>query len=359
MVNGLLTFRIVLIFCGCLLLLVSDLEAQGGGSSATYEDTLEVYEDLFGREDALNMTLKSDFKTFKRTRTKDIYLPADMTCIVSDSFQVSHPVRLKARGIYRKAKCDMPPIWLNIRYAGIETKELAGVRKMKMVTVCRSGDQYLNYLLREYLVYKIYNLLTPYSYRVRLINLKMVNTGRDNKESFCWAFLIEPDELMAGRLRAKVIKSDKLAMRTVNREAMDRLAMFQYMIGNSDYSVTGRHNLRILGNQTSGPSGLIPVPYDFDFTGIVNASYATPNETLPIWSVKERYFVGPCRDNRASYESAIAALEAVRDEIESTIWAFDYLDEEDRFDMIGYVESFFNTAENERFIDREISQTCK
>ena len=358
MVKGLITFRVVLIFCGCLFLLTSDLEAQGGGSSATYEDTLDVYEDLFGREDVLNMTLKSDFKTFRRTRTKDIYLSADMTCIVSDSFQVTHPVRLKARGIYRKANCAMPPIWLNIRYAGIETRELAGIRRMKMVTVCRSGDQYLGFLLREYLVYKIYNLLTPYSYRVRLINLKMVNTGKGNKEEFCWGFLIEPDELMAERLRAKVIKSDKLSMRTVNQEAMDRLAMFQYMIGNPDYSVTGRHNLKILAIKTSDPSGFIPVPYDFDFTGIVNANYATPNETLPIGSVKERYFVGPCRD-RASYESAIGALQAVRDEIESTIWAFDYLDEDDRFDMIGYVESFFNTAENEHFIDREISKTCK
>jgi hypothetical protein len=358
MVKGLITFRIVLIFCGCLLLLASDLEAQGGGSSATYEDTLEVYEDLFGREDVLNMTLKSDFKTFKRTRTKDIYLPADMTCIVSDSFQVTHPVRLKARGIYRKAHCAMPPIWLNIRYAGIETRELAGIRKMKMVTICRSGDQYMDFLLRECLVYKIYNLLTPYSYRVRLINLKMVDTGRGNKETSCWAFLIEPGKLMAKRLGAKVIKNDKLSMRTVNQEAMDRLAMFQYMIGNPDYSVTGRHNLKILDAQTLGSSDFIPVPYDFDFTGIVNASYAMPNQTLPIGSVKERYFVGPCRD-RASYESAIAALEAIRDEIESTIWAFDYLDEEDRFDMIGYVESFFNTADNEHFIDREISKTCK
>lgn len=304
------------------------------------------------------MTLISDFKALKKTRSKDIYFPADMTCIVNDSFRVTHPVRLKARGIFRKENCGMPPIWLNIRYAGIETRELAGIRKMKMVTICRSGDQYLNYLLREYLIYKIYNLLTPYSFRVRLINLNMVDTGRDMREFSSWAFLIEPDELMADRLRAKVVKNDKLSMRTVNQEVMDRLAMFQYMIGNPDYSVTGRHNLKILSMQTSSISGFIPVPYDFDFTGLVNAQYATPNETLPIKSVKERYFVGPCRD-RASYESAINSLQAVRDEIESSIWAFDFLDEEDRIDMIGYIESFFNTADNKNFIDWEISRTCR
>lgn len=264
-------FRFVLIFCGCLLLLVSDLQAQWEESSFTYEDTIEVYEALFEREDVLHLALKSDFKTFKRTRTKDIYLPAEMTCFVSDSFQVTHPVRLKARGIYRRANCAMPPLWLNIRFSGIETKELSDIRKMKMVTLCRYGDQYSNYLLREYLVYKIYNLLSPYSYRVRLVNLKIVDTGKDDRESSYWAFLIEPDKLMAERLRAKVIKSDELSMRTVNQEAMDRLAMFQYMIGNPDYSVTGRHNLKILAMRTSGPSGFIPVPYDFDFTGFVNA----------------------------------------------------------------------------------------
>lgn len=360
MIKRKIPLKAPMILSGLFFLTACVLQAQWetGAWSPGIEDSMEVYEDLFGREEALELTLKCDFRTFKKERFDDKYHPASMTCVVNDSFLVTHPVRLKARGVYRREKCGMPPIWLNIRSSGIDINELSGTRRIKMVSVCRSSEQYSDYLLREYILYKIFNLVTPYSFRVRLVNLTMVDTGKDNKESQSWAFLIEPTGLMAYRLGAEVIKSDELSMKTVNPEAMDILAMFQYMIANPDYSVTGRHNLKILAARTSGPSGFIPVPYDFDFTGFVNANYATPNPQVEIHSLRERYFVGPCRD-RLSYENAIAALQAVRDEIESTIWAFDYLDEDSRFDLIGYIESFFNTADHDRFIDRQISTTCK
>lgn len=355
--------RYTLCFTGILLSLGVILDAQQEwGDSAyqnpTYEDTLEVYKDMFGLDEPLYLTLKFDVKSFRKTRSDEKYHPAEMTCQVSDSFHVKNSVRVKARGIYRRDNCLMPPFWLNIRYSGIENEELMGIRRMKMVTRCRNTKQYADYVLREYLVYKIYNLVTPYSYRVRLINLNLVDTGKENQESQCWAFLIEPDAMMANRLRGQLIKSDELSMRTVNREVMDRLAMFQYMIGNADYSVTGRHNLKIMAMASPGPRGFVPVPYDFDYTGIVNAHYALPGESLGIKSVKERYFLGPCR-TRSFYLEAISELESVRDEIEALIWSFDYLDEDSRFDMIGYIESFFNTAQSERFIERNITTTCR
>jgi len=229
--------------------------------------------------------MKFDVKSFRKTRSKEMYQPAEMTCIVSDSFRVTNPVRVKARGIYRRDNCMMPPLWLNIRYSGIENEELMGIRRMKMVTRCRNTKLYADYVLREYLIYKIYNLVTPYSYRVRLINL--------NQESQYWAFLIEPDAMMANRLRGQLVKSDAL-----------------------------------------------------------------PGEAFGIKSVRERYFLGPCR-TKSFYLEAISELESVLDEIKALIWSFDCLDEESRFDMIGYIESFFNTAQNERFIERNITTSCR
>ncbi|MCP4314219.1 MAG: hypothetical protein GY790_23445 [Bacteroidetes bacterium] len=341
-----------------LLSLTASLKAQWVEDFPTYEDTLQVYEDLFGLEEPLNLTMKFNIRDFQRTRSQEKYHPAEMTCHVRDSFIVNNPVRVKARGIFRRDNCVMPPFWLNIRYAGIDAEKLQGIRRMKVVTRCRVGNQYADYVLREYLVYKIYNLLTPYSFNVRLIDLKYVDTGRKNKESQCWAFLIEPDDHMADRLKAKVIKSDVLSMRTVSRSVMDNLAMFQYMIGNGDYSVTGRHNLKILAMEESGPYGFVPVPYDFDYTGLVNAHYAIPGESLGIKSVRERYFLGPCRIKNLHIK-AIGELESIRGEIEEMIRAFDYLDEEARLDMIEYLESFFNAAEKEKFIEREITTTCR
>ncbi len=322
------------------------------------EDTLEIYEDMFGIEEPLHLILKFDIKNFRKTRSKEEYHPAEMTCVLNDSLRVINPVRVKARGIYRRDHCSMPPFWLNIRYSGIENEELEGIRRMKVVTRCKGSKQFSDYVLREFLAYKIYNLVTPYSFRVRLVNMKFIDTGRENKESQCWAFFIEPDEMMASRLHGRVVENDVLSMRAVNQEVMDRLAMFQYMIGNGDYSVTGRHNLKILDLEDLGPRGFVPVPYDFDYTGFVNASYAVPRKDLDIGSVKERYFLGPCRTEDL-YLKAIQDLESVRDEIEALIWSFDYLEEEVRFDLIGYVESFFYTASSERFIERNILSTCR
>jgi hypothetical protein len=325
----------------------------------TYEDTLRVYEELFSADEPVNMTLQFNMKEFQRSRREEKYHPAVLTCNVNENFNVTHPVRVRARGIFRRDNCTYPPFWLNIRYAGIEADEFRDIRRMKMVVRCRNAQQYENYVLKEHLVYRIYNLITPYSFRVRLVRLKYIDTGRNNRETEDWAFLIEPDELMAKRLEAKTIKSDKLSMRAVNREIMDRLAMFQYMIGNSDYSVTGRHNLKILAlNDPSGPVGFIPVPYDFDYTGLVNTHYAVPRDALGIESVRERYFLGPCR-SRSLHLQAIEDIRSCRDEIMELITGFEYLPDEEKMEMVAYVQDFFNRAERDHFVEREISSTCR
>jgi hypothetical protein len=348
--------RHTLFFIIYILFLPTGLAAQHEVPS--FEDTLEVYECLFSDEEPLQLTLQFNVKEFQKTRKDEKYQPAEMTCHVNDTFRVTHPVRVKARGIYRRDNCSVPPFWLNIRYSGIETEELSDITRMKMVIRCRDMKQYRDYVLREYLVYRIYNLVTPYSFRVRLVRLKFIDTGRKNRESEDWAFLIEPDDMMANRLKATVVKSNELSMRTVNHKVMDRLAMFQYMIGNGDYSVTGRHNLRILAMETPGPLGFIPVPYDFDYTGLVNTHYAVPRESLGISSVRDRYFLGPCR-NRRIHMAAVQNLATYKDEIFDLIMTFEYLDEEEKSDMVGYIESFFQEAEDERFVERSIAPTCR
>ena len=169
-----------IIFTGLIILISGPLSAQVE-IQASFEDTLEVYECLFDLDEPLYLTMEFDVKTFQRSRRKEKYQPAKMTCVVNDTFQVTHPVRVKARGIYRRDNCTIPPFWLNIRFSEIEAEELKEVRRMKMVTRCRSAMQYEDYVLREYLVYKIYNLISPYSFRTRLVRLRYVDTGRKNK----------------------------------------------------------------------------------------------------------------------------------------------------------------------------------
>jgi len=350
--------RTLFIITGILLVFSGRLTAQVDNVQ-TSEDSSAVYEGLFNSEDPLHLTLKADLKTFKKTAKKENYHPAEMTCTVDENFQVTDPVRIKARGIARKVLCSLPPIWLNIRHSGMKADSLKdlNINKIKLVVRCRSNKSYEHYVLREYLVYKLYNLITPYSFRVRLVRLTFVDTSKDNEATEDWAFLIEPMNLMCARLNAANIKSQKLSMRTLNPEHMDLVSLFSYMIGNEDLSVTGRHNLKILSVKPPGPQGFTPVAYDFDITGLVNTQYANPRVELGISSVKERYYLGPCRSESEHMES-VQKLASCKDELIDYIKGFEYLDEKERTDVAAYIESYFSEAENDNFIERKILSTC-
>jgi len=324
----------------------------------TFRDTAAVYEDLFGIREPLNLTLKFNLKEFQKTKRKEEYHPAVLTCQVSDSFQVTHNVRIRARGEIRQQICITPPIWLNIRHAGIEAQDLTDIIKMKMVVRCKSSNTYDSYVLKEYLVYQIWNLLSPYSFNTRLVKLKIIDTGRKNKEREDWAFIIEPEDMMAQRNNCMSINSDRLSLKTVNREWMDKVAYFSYMVGQADYSVTGRHNLKILTPKEYGPTGFIPVPYDFDYCGLVNAEYAVPGDNLGITSVTERYYLGACR-SEAVHQKTIDWLASFREEIINMIMDFEYLPERERVSVINYIESYYKESESRGFIDRHITPSCR
>lgn len=323
----------------------------------TFEDTAAVYEDLFEIKEPLNMTLKFSVKELQKTKFKEEYLPAEMTCHVDDNFEVTHAVRIRARGEIRKKICFAPMFWVNIRHSGIEAEDLADVSKLKMVTRCKSSTSHEYYVLREYLVYQIWNLLSPYGFNTRLVKLKIIDTSRKNKESDNWAFFIEPEAMMAERNNCMSIKSDRLSLKTVNREWMDKAAFFSYMIGQSDFSVTGRHNLKILTPKEYGPTGFIPVPYDFDYCGFVDAEYATPGDNLGVESVRERYYLGACRSEEV-YMKTISWLASYRDEIKELILSFEYMEESEKQYLVEYIESYFEESERSWFLDRKISPTC-
>jgi len=324
----------------------------------SFEDTLVVYQDLFGIREPLDLTLKFNIKEFYKTKKNEKYHKAELTCHVREGFEVKHEVRVKARGKNRREICAIPPIWLNIRYAGIEAEDLAEVIKMKVVTRCRYTSIYKNYVLKEYLIYQIYNLLSPYSFNTRLVRLRLIDTGRKDKVYEDWGFIIEPEAMMADRNNAMPIKSDKLALATVNKEWMDRVAYFHYMIGQADYSVTGRHNLKILTLKEYGPSGFIVVPYDFDYTGLVDATYAVPGENLGLASVRERYYLGKCRSEEV-HQQTIDWLASYKDEIKELILSFEYLDEKEKIEMLEYLESYYEESESRNFISRRITPTCR
>ncbi|MCK4880105.1 MAG: hypothetical protein KAS82_05565 [Bacteroidales bacterium] len=320
-------------------------------------DTIDTFLDLFDETDPMHITLTLDLKRYQREKYKGEYMPVHFLYHFNDSLHLEKEMRLKARGKFRRAHCTLAPFWLNIRKVDEENEHLRNASKIKVVTHCKGTKAYEEYVLKEYLCYKIYNIISPVSFRVRLVRITYVDTGRKNKETEGWAFMIEPEEMLAQRNNAMVVKRDDLTTKLLRPEEINILALFQYMIGNPDYSVPRRHNLKILGLPGFGATSYIPVPYDFDYSGLVDAYYAVPSEKLGIISVRERYFLGPCREDRA-YIAAIEKINLYREEILQLVTDFEYLDQKYKKGVIAYLEQYFELSTHYKALIYSLQRTC-
>lgn len=321
-------------------------------------DSIRISQDIFEVETPARITLKLDIKAFAKKKYDDEYQKAELSYEFKEQgVTITNEVRIKARGNSRKKRCFFPPIKLNISKADVKNKYLEDTKTIKLVTHCKQSLTYETYILKEYLVYKLYNVITPNSFRVRLLEVDYVDTGKKGKNVDTWAFLIEPEGMLAERLDMFNIKNNELSQKYMEPEDMVRVSLFNYMIGNTDFSVNGRHNLKVLQpNDVTQPLG-IPVPYDFDYSGLVNATYAVPYEGLGIKSVKERYYVGLCQ-NEASFESILKEFLNKKEQLLKVVEDFQYLEPRDKKYVINYLNEFFEEAKRPSFISNHIKSTC-
>jgi hypothetical protein len=274
-----------------------------------------------------------------RKKPKKEYLPAILTYHINDKDSVNKEVKLRSRGISRNNICNFPPISLNFRKKDLKSTDLKNTDKIKWVTHCNTGNE--EYLFKEFLVYKLYNLLTDYSFKVRLVKVDYISTAKNKKIIQSYAFLIEPIELLAERTGSYPVETPAVSQRSIIPEMMDRLTIFSYMIGNTDWSVPGQHNCRVVSIVDPNHPGLGGIiPYDFDYSGLVDAHYALPTEGLALASVRERRFLGDCRTEE-QYQNAFKEFAEKKTEFYRTINEFTLLNEKERQKMTGYLDEFY------------------
>lgn len=133
------------------------------------------------------------------------------------------------------------------------------------------------------------------------------------------------------------------------------MAVFQYLIGNSDWSVPALHNIVLL--RPEDLSVFLPVPYDFDFSGVVDARYAIPPPHLGLSSVTERLYRGNCQSEE-DLQPVLDRFLARKEDI-LALWNSDLLDSGTRKRAVRYVEDFFETIENPREVRAELIRTCR
>lgn len=320
-------------------------------------DTLSNDFGLFTNDEVLNLTLRFDITNYKRNKSKDEYLKAILTYHINDKDSINKEIRLKSRGEMRNGYCDFPPVRLNFKKSDFKKDDLKAIEKMKMVTHCESGNE--ENLLKEYLIYKLYNVLTETSFRVRMVKVEYIDTYKKRKPVNTYAFWIEPVEMLAKRLNSVEVQTLSLSQKNILPLWMDRVSVFNYMIGNTDWSVPNQHNCKVLADPKSpNPELGILVPYDFDYSGFVDAAYAIPYEPLGLKSVRERCYVGICRTEE-EFLSALKEFTDKKEEFYKVINDFTLLDNKEKAKMIGYLDSFYSEFDKRNSIVSSFMSRCK
>jgi len=318
---------------------------------------------LFQSRDTVELTISAPWRSIVRDRENQDPYPATLRYVDESGGRENVELTVERRGKSRQRICRFPPIKLRFKKKDVEGTLFEGNKSIKMVTHCNNGRRWEQYYILEMLAFPIYNLITGRSFRIRPISVTYHDVDRDNDDGPRFAFLIEDDKLVANRNGL-----DKYDLASIRPDRLDplessRFALFQYLIGNEDWSSLGGppgddccHNAKLIGPESGAP--LYALPYDFDSSGLVNADYAVPNEGLPISRVTQRMYRGFCVHN-STLEAAREEFLENRQAIYAIVEGEPRLRSRTRSHAIKYIDVFFDVLEGREMFDRLITGACR
>lgn len=311
--------------------------------------------DKMYQDTILNLALETDVQLFLNNKSKDIFQPAFISFTDKDSVGHRMPLKIKARGKSRKVFCDFPPVKLKFSKKTLKDNSLQEHNDIKLVTHCKDEMAFRQVVLKEYLVYKALNILSESSFKVQLVKMDYIDTEGNNKNIEQYGLLIEDENQLADRLEGKILDQRGLKAEYIASEQLTFIAMFQYMIGNTDWIIEKHHNLKFIKQKDA--SYLKLVPYDFDICGLVDAAYAIPKIDLPISNVRERLFLGKCVTDE-EYENCLNIFRTHKDEIFHLFENFETLSKSNRRSMLKYLREFYEDIEQTSFLENKIRKYC-
>lgn len=247
---------------------------------------------LFDASEPINVTLSADFGAVQKQRGNEKHeLPGKLSYVTASGDSFALDVKLRTRGHFRLRLCQYPPLKVTFDREQSAHTLFAHQNSLKLTVQCRGGRSWANYVLEEYLIYRLYNLVTDRSFRARLAHVTYVDATGKHAPDTRYAFFVEDDDRMARRNHAEVLKAKGARQGEMDSVQMSLAAVFQYMIGNTDWAVSALHNIVIIRDSIGD---LFPVPYDFDWSGVIWTPYAQPDERLGIRTVRDRVFRGAC-----------------------------------------------------------------
>jgi hypothetical protein len=270
-----------------------------------------------------------------------------------DNSESSIPVIIKTRGHFRRLKenCAYPPLLIQFSGNSEQSSFFYGQSRLKLGMPCQGEE----YVIHEWLVYKLYNLLSPQSYRTRLIRVTLEDPKNKKAFSPFYGILLENEHQMAERNNSVLVKR-KIRSQQAMQGPFLRMAVFEYLIGNTDWSVEYMQNVNMIARDSI--SVPVTVPYDFDLAGIVNAPYALPAEELEMRSVRERRYRGYCIQNMNILDSTIVNYNHLKKDIYNIYTGCSLLGPKYVKATVQYLDEFYSTINNPKSLQKEFGYPC-
>ena len=352
--------RIILITC-FLLPFVNNVYADEGN-----KDEKEAHlSPLFQSLDPIKLHLAAPFSKLIWNRGNERpYHQAIMTYNNEEGEKVDVNLKIRVRGKSRAnlKNCKFPQLRLNFKRKSLKDTIFQGENNLKLVTHCNSSSRYEQYLLLEYMNYRVLHLFTDKSLRVRLVEITYYDSGKNKEVATKPAFFLEDFGRMADRLGMKTIKAKKLDPKQYDQEQLNMVEVFEYFLGNTDWSVVGGpsdenccHNMIPLQSEDDS---FIPVPYDFDSTGVVDPPYATVSDKLFLRSVRQRLYRGFCQSEDINQ----VTFETFQDKRQDIIALYENqkgLKERTIKKTIRYYDDFYATIANQKKQKKAFQNKCR
>jgi hypothetical protein len=282
--------------------------------------------------------------------------PATLTVAKADGAQTTFPLNIRTRGHVRRMSqtCTFAPLRLEFDNEKTKGTVFEGHKNLKLGTHCRDADLFEQYVPREYAAYRIFNLLTPISFRVRMAKAIYVDEATKKPIANRMAIFIEDDDDVARRMEGRTTEQQKLVFRQMDYDTATLMTVFEYMIGNTDMSIYLLHNVILV--QTPSKK-TYPVPYDFDYSGLVDARYAVPAKQFGITSVRDRVYRGPCR-TADEFQPFFDKFLAIKAQVLALFDSISGMDPGYRKEAQKYIQEFYQTIGKPGDVKRAFIDEC-
>ena len=310
---------------------------------------------LFADSEPLAITLTGPFERIDDDRDKEQEYEGTLSYVDDSGATVLLDARFEVRGNWRlnPSNCSYSQLWVDLRRGQLPGTLFENQNRLKLVVQCRRQDRYATYIQRELQAYRIFSQLTDLNFDTRELVVTYVDSEEADSSRTHSGFFIEHQRRLSDRFQMAEVEENRVQPAAIDPLQGTLVSLFMYFVGNVDFSLVQGppddeccHNSKLL----SADGKYYPIPYDFDASGFIDASYAPePPEQFGIRSNRSRVYRGFCVEP-AIMNEALDKFRAIEGEVTAMVT-------ERR--NAGFVEDFFETINDPRDLERDIIRDCR